>query len=55
MSLTAAKIGLATPAVSPVWMRHGRRGERVLKQSHKQQSSQLVPGEFGRAARIADF
>ena len=37
MSLVAAMVGLATLAVRPAWMPHGRRFERVLKHHHKQQ------------------
>ena len=48
MSLAAAMIGLTTLTVSPVWMPHGNRFERVLKHHHKQQPPQLSPGEFGR-------
>ena len=33
--------GLATLAVSPVWMPHGRRFERVEKHRHKQQPPRL--------------
>ena len=49
MSLVAAMIGLATLAVRPAWMPHGRRFERVLKHRRKQQPPQLFPSDFGRA------
>ena len=43
MSLATAVIGLATLAVRPAWIPHGRRFERVLKHHHKQQPPQLFP------------
>ena len=41
MSLAAALTGLATTAVSPVWMGNWCRLERVLKHNRKQQPPQL--------------
>ena len=55
MALITAMIRLAALAVSPVWMRHGCRFVRGLKQNHKQQPSQLFPGDFGLAGRTADL
>ena len=55
MSLAAAMLGLATLAVSAVWMPHGRRFEGVLKHHHKQLPPQLLQGEFGRAGRTANL
>ena len=55
MALITAMIELATLAVSPAWMGHGCQFVRGLKQNHKQQPSQLLPGDFGRAGRTADL
>ena len=55
VSLVAAMIGLATLAVRPVWMPHGRRFEWVLKHHRKQQLPQLFPSECSRAGRAANL
>ena len=58
MPLVAAMIGLtglATMALGPAWMPHGRRFERVLKHHHRQQPPQLFQGEFGRAGRTVNL
>ena len=55
MSLVAAMIRLATLAVRPAWMPHGRRFKRVLKHHRKQQPPQLFAGDFGQAGRTANL